>query len=141
MKDTLELDNQFCFPIYALSKKIINMYRLYLDPLDITYPQYLVLLVLWKEQQQTVGQLGEKLFLDSGTLTPLLKRMEQKEMVVRSRNIEDERIVVISLTKKGSALKEKVKDIPEKLLESMAISVDELKQLKKIANKILNKQQ
>jgi len=141
MKDTLELDNQFCFPIYALSKKIINMYRLYLDPLDITYPQYLVLMVLWKEEQQTVGQLGEKLFLDSGTLTPLLKRMEQKEMVVRSRNIEDERIVVISLTKKGSALKEKVKDIPEKLLESMAISVDELKQLKKIANKILNKQQ
>ena len=141
MKDTLELDNQFCFPIYALSKKIINMYRLYLDPLDITYPQYLVLMVLWKEQQQTVGQLGEKLFLDSGTLTPLLKRMEQKEMVVRSRNIEDERSVVISLTKKGSALKEKVKDIPEKLLESMAISVDELKQLKKIANKILNKQQ
>ncbi|WP_291072248.1 MULTISPECIES: MarR family winged helix-turn-helix transcriptional regulator [unclassified Empedobacter] len=141
MKDTLELDNQFCFPIYALSKKIINMYRLYLDPLDITYPQYLVLMVLWKEQQQTVGQLGEKLFLDSGTLTPLLKRMEQKEMIVRSRNIEDERIVVISLTKKGSALKEKVKDIPEKLLESMAISVDELKQLKKIANKILNKQQ
>ena len=141
MKDTLELDNQFCFPIYALSKKIINMYRLYLDPLDITYPQYLVLMVLWKEQQQTVGQLGEKLFLDSGTLTPLLKRMEQKEMVVRSRNIEDERIVVISLTKKGSALKEKVKDIPEKLLESMAISVDERKQLKKIANKILNKQQ
>ncbi|RRT86627.1 MULTISPECIES: MarR family winged helix-turn-helix transcriptional regulator [Empedobacter] len=141
MKDTLELDNQFCFPIYALSKKIINMYRLYLDPLDITYPQYLVLMVLWKEQQQTVGQLGEKLFLDSGTLTPLLKRMEQKEMVVRSRNVEDERIVVISLTKKGSALKEKVKDIPEKLLESMAISVDELKQLKKIANKILNKQQ
>ncbi len=117
------------------------MYRLYLDPLDITYPQYLVLMVLWKEEQQTVGQLGEKLFLDSGTLTPLLKRMEQKEMVVRSRNIEDERIVVISLTKKGSALKEKAKDIPEKLLESMAISVDELKQLKKIANKILNKQQ
>ncbi|MGV0927581.1 MarR family winged helix-turn-helix transcriptional regulator [Empedobacter sp. ULE_I145] len=141
MKDTLELDNQFCFPIYALSKKIINMYRLYLDPLDITYPQYLVLMVLWKEQQQTVGHLGEKLFLDSGTLTPLLKRMEQKEMVVRSRNVEDERIVVISLTKKGSALKEKAKDIPEKLLESMAISVDELKQLKKIANKILNKQQ
>lgn len=141
MKDTLELDNQFCFPIYALSKKIINMYRLYLDPLDITYPQYLVLMVLWKEEQQTVGQLGEKLFLDSGTLTPLLKRMEQKEMVVRSRNIEDERIVVISLTKKGSALKEKAKDIPEKLLESMAIFVDELKQLKKIANKILNKQQ
>ena len=141
MKDTLELDNQFCFPIYALSKKIINMYRLYLDPLDITYPQYLVLMVLWKEQQQTVGQLGEKLFLDSGTLTPLLKRMEQKEMVVRSRNIEDERIVVIKKKKKGSALKEKVKDIPEKLLESMAISVDELKQLKKIANKILNKQQ
>ena len=141
MKDTLELDNQFCFPIYALSKKIINMYRLYLDPLDITYPQYLVLMVLWKEQQQTVGQLGEKLFLDSGTLTPLLKRMEQKEMVVRSRNIEDERIVVIKMNKKGSALKEKVKDIPEKLLESMAISVDERKQLKKIANKILNKQQ
>lgn len=140
MKDSLELENQVCFPIYALAKEIISQYRPYLEALDITYPQYLVLMVLWKEKEQTVGQLGEKVFLDSGTLTPLLKRMEQKQMVVRTRGPEDERVVKLSLTAKGISLKEKAKDIPQRLMESMQVTEQELIELKNIVTKILNKQ-
>lgn len=140
MKDSLELENQVCFPIYALAKEIISQYRPYLEALDITYPQYLVLMVLWKEKEQTVGQLGEKVFLDSGTLTPLLKRMEQKQMVVRTRGPEDERVVKLSLTAKGISLKEKAKDIPQRLMESMQVTEQEIIELKNIVTKILNKQ-
>ncbi|MCC9043834.1 MarR family transcriptional regulator [Myroides sp. M-43] len=140
MKDSLELENQVCFPIYALAKEIISQYRPYLEALDITYPQYLVLMVLWKEKEQTVGQLGEKVFLDSGTLTPLLKRMEQKQMVVRTRSLEDERVVKLSLTAKGISLKEKAKDIPQRLMESMQVTEQEIIELKNIVTKILNKQ-
>lgn len=140
MKDSLELENQVCFPIYALAKEIISQYRPYLEALNITYPQYLVLMVLWKEKEQTVGQLGEKVFLDSGTLTPLLKRMEQKQMVVRTRGPEDERVVKLSLTAKGISLKEKAKDIPQRLMESMQVTEQELIELKNIVTKILNKQ-
>lgn len=140
MKDSLELENQVCFPIYALAKEIISQYRPYLEALDITYPQYLVLMVLWKEKEQTVGQLGEKVFLDSGTLTPLLKRMEQKQMVVRTRGPEDERVVKLSLTAKGISLKEKAKDIPQQLMESMQVTEQEIIELKNIVTKILNKQ-
>ncbi|WP_158963233.1 MarR family winged helix-turn-helix transcriptional regulator [Myroides fluvii] len=140
MKDALELENQVCFPIYALAKEIVSQYRPHLECLDLTYPQYLVLLVLWKEKEQTVGQLGEKVFLDSGTLTPLLKRMEQKGLVIRTRGPEDERVVKLSLTEKGKALKEKAKDIPQKLMESMQVTESELLELKNIVSKILNKQ-
>lgn len=141
MTDSLTLQNQVCFPVYALAKEIVNRYRPLLEDLDVTYPQYLVLMVLWNEEEQTVGQLGEKLLLDSGTLTPLLKRMEQKGMVNRSRSPEDERVVKLSLTEKGKAMKEKVKDIPCRLMESMKISEEELLELKTIITKILNKQQ
>lgn len=140
MKDPLNLQNQVCFPIYALAKEVINRYRPLLDELDVTYPQYLVLMVLWDQEEQTVGQLGEKLFLDSGTLTPLLKRMEQKDMVIRKRSSNDERIVKLSLTQKGVNLKEKAKCIPQRLMEAMGISEEELMELKKCVTKILNKQ-
>lgn len=141
MTDSLTLQNQVCFPVYALAKEIVNRYRPLLEDLDVTYPQYLVLMVLWNEEEQTVGQLGEKLLLDSGTLTPLLKRMEQKGMVNRSRSPEDERVVKLSLTEKGKAMKEKAKEIPCRLMESMKISEEELLELKTIITKILNKQQ
>ena len=141
MTDSLTLQNQVCFPVYALAKEIVNRYRPLLEDLDVTYPQYLVLMVLWNEEEQTVGQLGEKLLLDSGTLTPLLKRMEQKGMVNRSRSPEDERVVKLSLTEKGKAMKEKAKDIPCRLMKSMKISEEELLELKTIITKILNKQQ
>ena len=140
MENSLDLKNQVCFPIYALAKEIVNHYRPFLDALDITYPQYLVLIVLWKEKEQTVGQLGNQVFLDSGTLTPLLKRMEQKGIIDRRRSIEDERVVKLSLTEKGISLKEKAKDIPYKLMESMQVSEEEILELKNIVMRILNKQ-
>lgn len=140
MANFLNLENQLCFPVYTLAKEIVNNYRPLLDELDITYPQYLVLLVLWNEKEQTVGQLGEKLFLDTGTLTPLLKRMEQKGMVVRRRCSDDERVVRLSLTEQGIAMKEKAKAIPNRLMQSMNLSEDDLLELKDIITRILNKQ-
>lgn len=137
MKADLKLENQLCFPIYALSREITAMYRPLLDELGLTYPQYLVLLVLWEEEHQTVNQLGEKLRLDSGTLTPLLKRLEQKGIVIRNRSTVDERVVNVSLTKEGEALKNKAVCIPEQLADSLTITIDELVQLRSIINKIL----
>ncbi|CAI9687164.1 MarR family transcriptional regulator [Elizabethkingia anophelis] len=133
----LKLDNQICFPVYALSREIVGRYRPLLDQLDITYPQYLVLLVLWEHQEQSVSQLGEKLYLDSGTLTPLLKRLEQKKMVTRSRSKEDERIVKIKLTSEGQSLQKKAASIPKQLFEDMKVPEEELKQLKTTIEKIL----
>jgi len=133
----LKLDNQICFPVYALSREIVGRYRPLLDQLDITYPQYLVLLVLWEHQEQSVSQLGEKLYLDSGTLTPLLKRLEQKKVVTRSRSKEDERIVKIKLTSEGQNLQKKAASIPKQLFEDMKVPEEELKQLKTTIEKIL----
>lgn len=139
MKDSLHLSEQVCFPVYVLAKEIINQYRPLLEELELTYPQYLVLLVLWEHEEQTVNQLGEKLKLDSGTLTPLLKRMEVKEFVTRNRSKIDERLVHIALTQKGKALKEKATCIPTQLMESMNLSSDDLLNLKNIITKILKK--
>lgn len=139
MKDLLQLKEQVCFPVYALSREITQHYRPLLDELDLTYPQYLVLLVLWENKKQTVNQLGAKLRLDTGTLTPLLKRMEQKNIISRNRSSQDERVVEITLTPTGNALSEKAQSIPIKMIASMGISLDDLEALKRIANKILNK--
>jgi len=133
----LKLDNQICFPVYALSKEIINRYRSLLDKLDVTYPQYLVLLVLWEHREQSVSQLGEKLYLDSGTLTPLLKRLEQKKLVIRERSKEDERIVKIKLTPEGENLQKIAANVPKQLFEDMKVPQEELMQLKKTIEKIL----
>lgn len=138
MEDLLKLDKQICFPIYALSREVIQRYRPFLDELDLTYPQYLVFLVLWEEDKQTVNQIGEKLLLDSGTLTPLLKRLEQKKLVIRERRKTDERVVEIRLTQEGKDLKQKAEDIPQKLLNELNITLDELKTMRTIAHKILN---
>jgi DNA-binding MarR family transcriptional regulator len=139
MKDQLQLSEQVCFPVYVLAKEIINQYRPFLEELKLTYPQYLVMLVLWEHEEQTVNQLGEKLKLDSGTLTPLLKRMEVKKFVTRIRSTTDERLVHIALTEKGKALKEKATCIPTQLIESMGLSTEDLLNLKNIITKILKK--
>jgi DNA-binding MarR family transcriptional regulator len=139
MKDQLHLSEQVCFPVYVLAKEIINQYRPLLEELKLTYPQYLVMLVLWEYKEQTVNQLGEKLKLDSGTLTPLLKRMEVKKFVTRIRSTTDERLVHIALTEKGKALKEKATCIPTQLIESMDLSTEDLLNLKNIITKILKK--
>ncbi|SDH94476.1 DNA-binding transcriptional regulator, MarR family [Flavobacterium omnivorum] len=139
MKDQLHISEQVCFPVYALAKEIINQYRPLLEALELTYPQYLVMLVLWEHEAQTVNQLGDKLKLDSGTLTPLLKRMETKAFVTRIRSTIDERIVNISLTEKGVALKEKAACIPKQLMEAMNVSAEDLLILKNIITKITKK--
>jgi MarR family transcriptional regulator, organic hydroperoxide resistance regulator len=121
----MKLDNQLCFAIYACSREMNRLYRPLLDELNITYPQYLVLLVLWEKDEATVKQLGESLYLDSGTLTPLLKRMEGAGLITRERSSEDERKVVISLTEAGKQLKSKACNLPGALLESSGMEAHE----------------
>jgi DNA-binding MarR family transcriptional regulator len=111
--DPLLLDRQVCFPLYAATNLLGRLYGPVLKPLGLTYPQYLVMLVLWEEEPQTVGSLGARLYLDSGTLTPLLKRMEQAGHVSRSRDPEDERRVMIALTEQGRALRAQALHVPE----------------------------
>ena len=113
--EQLLLKNQLCFPLYACSRKIVGSYTPYLKPLGLTYTQYIVLMVLWEKESVNVGQLGEILRLDAGTLTPLLKRLEKAGYVTRERSKEDERVTVISITPEGDSLKEKCKDIPMKM--------------------------
>lgn len=115
--DPLLLDRQICFPLYAASNLINRMYGPVLAPLGLTYPQYLVMLVLWEEQPQTVGALGARLYLDSGTLTPLLKRLEAAGLVTRRRDPEDERRVLIRLTSEGAALRDRAIHVPETLMD------------------------
>ncbi|WP_375447160.1 MarR family winged helix-turn-helix transcriptional regulator [uncultured Fibrella sp.] len=115
----LLLQNQLCFPLYALSRQLTALYRPMLEKLELTYPQYLVMLVLWEADTKTVGELGAKLLLDSGTLTPLLKRLEQKKLITRQRNPADERQVTILLTEAGRNLRELAADIPTQLQASL----------------------
>ncbi|WP_019423503.1 MarR family winged helix-turn-helix transcriptional regulator [Paenibacillus sp. OSY-SE] len=111
----LKLDNQLCFAVYAASREMTKLYRPLLERLDITYPQYLTLLALWERDGMTVKSLGARLYLDSGTLTPMLKRMEQQGLLERMRDPEDERKVIITLTDKGRAMKDEAKCIPQQL--------------------------
>ncbi|MCH7629448.1 MarR family winged helix-turn-helix transcriptional regulator [Novosphingobium percolationis] len=117
--EVLRLDRQLCFPLYAASNILTRAYRPLLDQLGLTYPQYLVLLVLWERAPRAVGEIGQQLFLDTGTLTPLLKRMEAAGLVSRQRDPEDERRVIVSLTAKGSDLREAARAIPAKMAGRM----------------------
>jgi len=112
----LALDNQFCFALYSASLAMTKTYKPLLDKLGLTYPQYLVMLVLWQEDGLLVKTIGEKLFLDSGTLTPLLKRLEASGFIVRARDLDDERQVRITLTREGRALKRRAQEIPQQVL-------------------------
>ena len=114
-RDTMKLEIQLCFPLYAASRIIINLYTPYLKPLGLTYTQYLVFLVLWEKDEVPVGTLCEKLMLDNGTLSPLLKKMQQAGYIDRKRSAQDDRIVIITLTREGKELQEKAKDIPQKI--------------------------
>ncbi len=116
--DQLLLKNQLCFPLYACGRKIVGEYTPYLKPLGLTYTLYVVFMVLWEKENVNVGQLGSILHLDAGTLTPLLKKLEKEGYITRSRSEEDERVTIVSITKKGNSLKEKCKDIPLKLAEN-----------------------
>ncbi len=136
--DSLKLENQLCFPLYACSKEIVRKYKPYLDKLDLTYTQYIAMMVFWENKKMNVKALGEKLFLDSGTLTPLLKKLEAKGYITRTRSKDDERNLIISITAKGEKLKEQALDIPEHMKECIGLSDDEAKELYRLLNKALD---
>lgn len=134
----LLLSNQLCFPLYALSRQVTALYRPLLEKLELTYPQYLVMLLLWETDNQSVGEIGERLLLDSGTLTPLLKRLEQKKLITRKRNPADERQVTIQLTETGVRLKIQAADVPSQLLGSMNLDDQQTIQLRNQLVALLN---
>lgn len=135
--DGLLLENQLCFPLYACSKEIVRRYKPLLDELDLTYTQYIVMMVMWEQEQVNVRDLGERLFLDSGTLTPLLKKLEAKGYIIRERSEEDERNLVISITKKGMALRNKAKDIPSKMASCVNLSMKDAVTLRRILRSLM----
>lgn len=135
--DALKLENQLCFPLYACSKEIVKRYTPYLEEIDLTYTQYITMLVMWEKEQMTVKALGKLLYLDSGTLTPVLKKLEQKGFVRRSRDEKDERVLNVTLTKEGEALKEKAAEIPAKIGGCVQLSIEEAVMLHQILQKIL----
>ncbi len=135
--DALKLENQLCFPLYAAAREVVKRYRPYLDAIDLTYTQYITMMVMWEQKEITVKTLGEKLFLDSGTMTPVLKSLEAKGYVTRKRSTIDERSVSVFLTDSGEALKEKAVDIPAKVAGCVGLSGEEGLQLYKILYKIL----
>ena len=133
----LKLENQLCFPLYAAARKTTSLYTPFLKPLGLTYTQYIVFLILWEEQTASVRELCQKLFLDSGTLTPLLKKMEEAGYVTRSRCLRDERVVMVSLTEKGEKLREKAISIPKKLSGCLPLTHKEAAELYTLLYKIL----
>ncbi|GEK88618.1 MarR family winged helix-turn-helix transcriptional regulator [Alkalibacterium putridalgicola] len=137
-KNILKLSNQVCFPLYAATRQITKLYRPMLEKLEVTYPQYLVLLVLFEDVSVTVKELGERLYLDSGTLTPMLKRMEEHGLVERKRSSKDERVVEVSLTEKGRSIEKKAEEIPNRFSKEIHLEQDEFDELKRLLTKILD---
>ena len=135
--DALRLDNQLCFPLYACSREIIKQYKPFLDEIDLTYTQYIAMMVLWEKESVTVKELGEALYLDSGTLTPLLKKMEAKGLITRRRSEADERSLIVTLTEAGDRLKEQAVQVPNRMASCIRLEPDEAKELYRILYKLL----
>lgn len=133
----LLLDNQLCFPLYAASKELTKRYKPFLDPLDLTYTQYVTMMALWEHDDVPVKELGKRLYLDSATLTPLLKRLEKHGYVTRRRSDKDERSVIITLTQKGHDLRERALLVPRCISNCINMTPEELMQLKSLLDKIL----
>ena len=137
--DCIKLDNQLCFPLYACAKEVVRLYRKPLESLGLTYTQYLVMMLLWENGEMTEGDLGKRLHLDSGTLAPLLKRLEKQELINRSRLESNERKLLITLTKEGEKLKQKALSVPNEMQGCIPLSNEELFQLKILLDKALSK--
>lgn len=136
-KDELKLEDQICFSLYVATREITKRYRPILSQLNLTYPQYLVLLVLWQKGPVSVTELGQYLYLDSGTLTPMIKRMEGAGHLIRKRSTDDERKVYVELTAQGKKLEEKASDIPSRIDAQSNLEPEELVELQKLLNKML----
>ena len=135
--DSLKLENQLCFPLYACAKEVVKQYRPFLEELDLTYTQYIAMMVFWEVKECSVKDLGKKLYLDSGTLTPVLKSLEKKGYVKRYRSKVDERVLLVSITEEGEALKEKAVFIPTRLMSCVNIAPEEAKTLYTLLYKVL----
>lgn len=137
--DNFKIGKQVSFPLYACSKEVIKKYKPFLDKVDLTYTQYITMMVLWEREEINVKELGSLLYLDSGTLTPVLKKLEAKKYIIRKRSTKDERNLVLKITKKGLELREKVKDYPEELYNKyMNLTDEEIETLHRISYKLLN---
>ncbi len=143
--DDLKLDNQLCFPLYALAKEVIKQYRPYLDAINLTYTQYITMMVIWEKEKINVKELGKKLYLDSGTLTPVLKSLEAKGFVTRYRSSEDERMLMVEITEKGEILKDEAIKIPRQMISYIEITPEDAiimhDQLYNLLNQLTDKKQ
>lgn len=135
--DALKIENQLCFPLYAAAKEVVRKYKPFLDEIDLTYTQYITMMILWDKKEINVKCLGECLYLDSGTLTPLLKKLEAKGYIKRERSADDERNLIVSITEKGEELKQKASEVPIKMSGCINLTADEASQLYKLLYKVL----
>lgn len=135
--DVLKLENQLCFPLYACAKEVVRRYKPFLDELDLTYTQYITMMVLWEKKEVIVKELGECLFLDSGTLTPVLKKLETKGYIVRTRSKSDERNLIVSITPEGEALRERAVEVPAKIGACVRLEPEDARKLYELLHKLL----
>ncbi|MBQ1302125.1 MAG: MarR family transcriptional regulator [Firmicutes bacterium] len=135
--ETLKIENQLCFPLYACSKEIIRQYKPFLDKIGLTYTQYITMMVLWENRSMTVKELGSHLYLDSGTLTPLLKKLEAKGLLTRSRSNKDERNLIVTVTEEGMALRDNALFVPQEMAKCVSLTPEEAGFLYRILYKIL----
>lgn len=135
--ESIKLDNQVCFSLYAASREIIKLYKPFLDKYNLTYTQYIAMLVLWEDEKSTVKDIGKRLHLDSGTLTPLLKKIESMGLITRYRDVNDDRVVIVELTEKGRLLKDEVTEVPRGIACKVNMPMENLIQLKKHLDELL----
>lgn len=137
MKEQLKLSNQLCFPLYVCAKEVVRSYTPFLEPLGLTYTQYVAMMVLWEHHSIGVKELGDMLFLDSGTLTPMLKKMEQRGWLTRERSRSDERRVVVTITPEGEELQERAQDVPGRVAQCVSLAGEDMVQLYSLLGKLL----
>lgn len=133
----LKLESQLCFPLYACSRHMIRLYKPFLDKLELTYTQYITMMVLWERMAVTVKELGEELYLDSGTLTPLLKKLEERGLVTRRRSERDERNLIVTVTEKGMSLRDEAVTVPEEMTKCVNLEKEEIRQMYRMLYKML----
>lgn len=136
--ESLLLQNQLCFPLYAAAKEVVRLYKPFLDDIGLTYTQYIAMMVLWESRSMSVKELGERLYLDSGTLTPLLKKMEMQGVVSRRRSAQDERSVIVSVTEKGDELRERALSVPAQMKGCIPLTPEEVKTLYHLLYRVLH---
>lgn len=135
--ESIKLDNQVCFSLYAASREIIKLYKPLLDKFNLTYTQYIAMLVLWEDEKSTVKEIGKRLHLDSGTLTPLLKKIESMGLITRYRDVNDDRVVIVELTEKGRLLKDEVTEVPREMMCKVNMPLENAIALKKYLDELL----